>query len=336
MVILENNYSVQTDEINNSQISYELKSFENMGLFYLIRSLPYIENKYDFSSLQYRFRFGQSAYLAFQNKQVNRIFYKKQSVHIDIKGFGLLGPNGGLPLHISEMIYEKYIYQKDRSLNDFLDIFNHRLIELFYKSWYQSQDVISLDRKDNWTFSRYISSLIGADEQQDKLDYIHHYQRLFFSNFLLNKNLPVQNLQQVLNFYFKMPVSIVQNIGQWIDAQQHVTKIGRELTLNLGQGLLIGERIYDAMQRFCVQIGPISTQQYIKFLHQRIYAKQLEFWVEQYAHYQYQWEIEVIIDKEQIEPFYLGSGIILGETSWIGKPNENPRINIRHYANKSW
>src|SRR5690606_35714064 len=44
---------------------------------------------------------------------------------------GLAGANGPLPRPFAELVVER-IARKDRGLRDFLDIFHHRLISLFY------------------------------------------------------------------------------------------------------------------------------------------------------------------------------------------------------------
>ncbi|NLA89773.1 MAG: type VI secretion system baseplate subunit TssG, partial [Alcaligenaceae bacterium] len=43
---------------------------------------------------------------------------------ISILGFGLFGPNGPLPLHITEYAHERMHHHKDRTLSAFADIFH--------------------------------------------------------------------------------------------------------------------------------------------------------------------------------------------------------------------
>ncbi|MFO0888032.1 MAG: type VI secretion system baseplate subunit TssG [Isosphaeraceae bacterium] len=48
--------------------------------------------------------------------------------------FGLTGPSGALPRHYTEILLQQ-LREKDSPLCDFLDLFNHRLVSLFYRAW---------------------------------------------------------------------------------------------------------------------------------------------------------------------------------------------------------
>ena len=53
---------------------------------------------------------------------------------LDASFFGLYGPSGVLPHHYPQLVIDR-IRKKDTGLRDFLDIFNHRLLSLFYRAW---------------------------------------------------------------------------------------------------------------------------------------------------------------------------------------------------------
>jgi type VI secretion system protein ImpH len=89
---------------------------------------------------------------------------------VSILSFGLFGPNGPLPVHMTEYARERIHHHQDTSLSAFADLFHHRLTLLFYRAWADAQPAVSLDRADNKRFEGYLASLIGMGQpgQMDK------------------------------------------------------------------------------------------------------------------------------------------------------------------------
>ncbi len=75
-------------------------------------------------------------------------------LHLEQYGFGLFGPNGALPLHLTELAYERRRQLDDHTIVDFLNVFQHRLISLFYRAWADSEPAVSLDRPRQRSLSR--------------------------------------------------------------------------------------------------------------------------------------------------------------------------------------
>lgn len=328
--------TIALDELKFTQVD-KIPYLHNMQLFALMRALENIYNTDrkigDENRLnQTIFKFGQSAHLAFQSKQINIIKKTDKYLKVDIKGFGLFGSNGPLPLHLTEYVYEKRVHHKDTTLNDFVDIFHHRLISLFYKAWRNAQSIISLDGKsDTWQFSRYIGSSIGIADQQECQPDVSHYSKMYYSGYLLNKHMPVSHLKEILSKYFNVPVSIDENVGQWVDASEFSTVLSSQGSLPLGQGLLIGDKIFDATQKFRINVGPLSPEVYLKFLPNKSLSKKLIHWVEQFSRYQYQWDVKLIVDRDQIDQQTLGQNTIaLGYTSWLGQPKKDPNVILQY------
>ena len=60
---------------------------------------------------------------------------------------GLLGPNGPLPLHLTEFARDRLRHASDPTFARFLDLFNHRMLSLLYRGWAQAQPAVSFDRR---------------------------------------------------------------------------------------------------------------------------------------------------------------------------------------------
>ena len=80
---------------------------------------------------------------------------------LSVRFFGLCGPNGALPLHLTEYIRERMRHHDDHTLAAFLDIFHHRMLSLFYRAWADAQPTVQFDRPDSDRFSVYVGSLFG-------------------------------------------------------------------------------------------------------------------------------------------------------------------------------
>ena len=73
---------------------------------------------------------------------------------------GLTGPQGVLPLPYSALVVER-MRERDTSMRDFFDIFNHRMISLFYQAWEKYRFTIPYERGERDRFSHHLLALIG-------------------------------------------------------------------------------------------------------------------------------------------------------------------------------
>jgi len=80
---------------------------------------------------------------------------------LQVRLFGLFGPNGPLPIHLTEYARERLRHADDPTLCRFLDIIHHRLIALFYRAWAQAQPTVNHDRPKDDRFMSYVGAFIG-------------------------------------------------------------------------------------------------------------------------------------------------------------------------------
>ena len=71
------------------------------------------------------------------------------------------GPNGPLPLHLTEYARERLRHAGDPTLSRFLDLFHHRFLALFYRAWAQAQPHVNRDRPDDDRFAVYVGAFVG-------------------------------------------------------------------------------------------------------------------------------------------------------------------------------
>lgn len=237
---------------------------------------------------------------------------------ISILGFGLFGPNGPLPLHVTEYVHERIHHYKDHTHSAFADIFHHRLITLFYRAWADAQSTVSLDRQDD-SFSRHVASLIslGLDSLLQR-DEINDHLKFYFAGHFARQSRNPEGLILILKNFFGVDVQLKEFIHQWIDLQpEHQIKLG-ENSLGLGQETILGSRIKDAQHKFRLVFGPLSREQYRSFFPNGKRSRELVSWVRQYIGIELAWDTQLVLDKNDIEGIRLGQTGSLGLESFLG------------------
>ena len=240
---------------------------------------------------------------------------------ISILGFGLFGPNGPLPLHITEYVHERIHHHKDHTLSAFADIFHHRLITLFYRAWADSQTTVSLDRK-NSAFSRHVASLIsmGMDSLLER-DAIYDHVKFYFAGHLARQSRNPEGLVSILKRFFGIEVALKEFIPQWIELHpEHQIQLGQN-PVALGKDTILGSKVKDAQHKFRLELGPLSLAQYRRFFPQAQQSKELVSWVRQYIGIELAWDARLLLDKDEIQGLRLGQGGRLGLESFLGQRN---------------
>ena len=92
-------------------------------------------------------RFSAHASVVFPASAIQRIEWNTSPPTVVINFMGLTGPQGVLPLLYTHLIIER-IKAKDPGMAAFFDIFNHRMISLFYRAWEKSRFAIAYERRD--------------------------------------------------------------------------------------------------------------------------------------------------------------------------------------------
>ena len=236
--------------------------------------------------------------------------------------FGLFGANGPLPLHITEYARERARRMpSDRALVRFLDMFHHRLLSLLYRAWAEAQPAVSLDRPDNDPFSRWVGSLAGYGQPTLMgRDAVPDGARLAAVGILGRSVHGAEGLERILNDFFRVPVRVHQWQPHWMRLPEEAhSRIGlRNAPVGLGQNAVIGAKVWDCQTRFRIEIGPLTLEQYKRFLPGGESMKRLRDWVLNYVGYELSCEMHLVLRKDEVPAVQLGAAGALGWTSWLG------------------
>src|SRR3954447_5834088 len=83
-----------------------------------------------------------------------------QRMRVLCRFLGMLGPQGALPLH-NTVEAKQWSDARDDSFARFLDLFNHRFLQLFLRAWADARPVAQHDRPDTDRFAGFVAGAIG-------------------------------------------------------------------------------------------------------------------------------------------------------------------------------
>ncbi len=269
-------------------------------------------------------RLGQAVELGFAPTEVTR--YQPATAgspaRLTVSFIGLLGANGPMPLHLTEYVRGRVRYRNDRTLSSFLDVFHHRMLSLFYRSWSSSQPVVSFDRPHSDSFARYVGSLCGLGSAATRgRDSIGELAKLHFSSLLASKVRHASGLGLLLSQYFGVPVAIQQFVGQWLRLPEpECTRFGAYGAKALGQGQLLGRRVWDRQNKFRIVIGPLQAADYHRLQPDQPAFRRLAEWVRVYTGGLLDWDVQLRLTPGAATAMRLNGRVRLSRTTWLGEP----------------
>jgi type VI secretion system protein ImpH len=277
-------------------------------------------------------RFGQAPSMAFAPSTLTACHLSSEGKppRLMVQFFGLTGPFGPMPLHITEYLHQRQKHHSDFAGSRFFDLFNHRMTALFYRAWATNQQTVSYerglpmgtnDRTDFDRFGAYVASLMGRGmasfRQRDALPDL---AKLSFAGLLASQTKNADGLSGMLMGFFDVPVAIEQFIGQWVEIPtESWCRLGESPeTCTLGSSVVVGSRIWDCQQKFRIRFGPMDFRHYQHFLPGHPGLERLKAIVRNYVGDELGWDLQLLLRADQVPTACLGRVGQLGWTSWMG------------------
>ncbi len=240
--------------------------------------------------------------------------------------FGLFGPNGPLPIHLTEFARNRMYVANDPTFAEFVDLFHHRLLSLFYRAWADKEPTVQLDRPNNDHFSFYIGSLLGiAERSQQQRDNISDHTKLHFAAHLGCQTRHPDGLRAILNAYFQVPITIEEFVGEWLAIpENNLCYLNTDQqTGQLGLSATIGLRTWQCLHKFRIVAGPLNVQQFESLLPNGKKITAFSDLVKNYIGFDLKWDLKLILKKNEIPTVQLGKYGRLGWNSWLSAKNRN-------------
>ena len=243
---------------------------------------------------------------------------------------GLIGPSGVLPHHYTSLLMRR-IRIKDFALRDFLDLFHHRVIALFYRSWvkyrlpfaYERSKLEDAGKEDLITWALYCLVGLGTGGLRQRLE-IDDEAFLYYAGHFAHFPRSAVVLESILVDYFGLPIQLCQLQGQWlqIDVDEQASMPTpvhpRGLNNELGRNLVVGDRVWDIQSKFRLRIGPLTYAQFQRFLPNGDALKPLCQMVRKYVGPEFDFDVQLVLRADEVPATQAGKKKSqLGWNTWV-------------------
>lgn len=232
--------------------------------------------------------------------------------------FGFFGPNGPLPVHITEdAILDKNSPEKNRLLPDFCDIFQHRLTSLLYHAWQSCQIAASRDLGGEDPFKRRIGSFYGEGTPgMSDREALSDDTKRFMAGHLSTRRGSVATLESVVEIVTGAPAKVDQFVGEWLEIpEEDRSTLG---TARLGVDTTLGARAFSAQSRIAIRTARLDFDSYEALLPDGELFGPLRDAVRHVIDLGTAWELRPILKVSDIPQLTLDGNRRLGWDTWIG------------------
>ncbi len=184
--------------------------------------------------------------------------------------FGMFGPQGALPLHLTEHALDRIAWHRDATFRDFIDIFHHRLLSLYFRAWASGQPAVHFDRPETDRYAAYFGSLfgLGSPALRDRVEALPDRAMLHFAGHYSDPVCSRERLAAILADFFGVPAAVEPFVGRWLDLPESAyCRLGESMATGaLGQTAIAGSSVWDVQHNFRVVVGPMEFTQFARLL----------------------------------------------------------------------
>jgi type VI secretion system protein ImpH len=261
---------------------------------------------------------GQDPFMDFPASTLSKVDHDALGrLRVCVKFLGLLGPQGALPLATTEEAYGWWL-TRDEAFPRFLDIINHRFIQLFYRAWADARPVAQFDRPNTDRFQAYIGSVIGIGTPIHRdLDAVPDQAKMAYAGLIGAQTKSGSRLRSFISGLFGLEVDVEEFVGVYLPLDPgDLTLIGQQGS-RLGLDTLMGGSVFSLEDKFRLRLHVKSLAEYESFLPNGRRCRELADAVFFYVGDQLDWDMELAIPAGAVEPMMLGRSGRLGWTSWM-------------------
>lgn len=268
-------------------------------------------------------RLAQDASLAFAPASLSSFRQGKNGHPPRLAGyfFGLSGPNGPLPIHLTEYAYDRLRNAHDPTITRFLDVFHHRMLSLFYRAWANARPAVSFDRPEADWFGDQLGALcgIGMATLRDR-DEMPDVAKLYYAGLLACETRHPDGLCAIIADFFRLPARVAEFVGAWMQLpKDDCCQLGRSpATGTLGVNAIAGTQVWGCQHKFRLVLGPMDLADLRRLLPGGDSLGRLMAIVHNYSGDELAWDVNLILKRDEVPRMRLGVSGRLGWTTWLG------------------
>ena len=265
---------------------------------------------------------------------------EKRPVEMEVAFMGLLGPAGVLPYWYNELAIERN-RQKDFSFTAFLDLFQHRLISLFYLGWKKYRFEINYLPGAGDRLSQCLLSLLGLGVPGDLGKMGLPGESLIFYSGLLSRGVPsALAIEATVAYFTGARVAVEQFVNRVIEfGREDQTQLGRA-NAQLGMDAVCGSSAWENQTKFRVHLGPMGYEEFLGLLPSGKRLGPAFSLVRFMVGIEYEFEICLHLKREEVPLCVLGmegpASPRLGWSTWSKAPEfiheEDPYVTFLEQA----
>ena len=225
--------------------------------------------------------FSVPASLAFPASEIDELLRADadapdQTSTMRVNFMGLTGTSGVLPRHYTEWMIERR-QNRDPVMQDFFDLFNTRLIQLFWRAWAKYRADIGLEFGHDNSVLRYVFHLVGMgtpslydqvfprrarSAEAARSEVLPTRALGYYSGLISQRPHGIGSVSQVLGDFIGAPVEVDGCFGTWqAIPREDRARLGRASSA-LGSACAIGSRYWDRQTTLRIRVGPLSAARY--------------------------------------------------------------------------
>jgi type VI secretion system protein ImpH len=268
--------------------------------------------------------------------QINEM---SREIEVFVNFMGLTGVTGILPQHYTELLMNAESCG-NLALRDFFDIFNHRIISLFYAAWEKNHIFTSFERISHQSNSvdpisqtLYSLSGMGIENIRNTLS-IQAQCFAFYAGIFSRQPRSATALESLLQDHFKLPIKVLQFQGQWLQlADDERSLISSQRSRNnyqqLGRNFVLGKQYWSTQNKFRLYIGPLKYEQFQHLLPNEKKLKPIIELTRIFCGIEFDFDIQIELLADDVPYCVIGRFLpaYLGWNSWLRSRSSTKNAN---------